>query len=230
MNSRWFERTAKLLNGARNRGQQWRTSFSNFKLRRQFSYGNQSLQGIPVYWLLIGANVGIWALWNSNFINRNFMVKHFALSKATLAQGNIHAMITHGFSHINLWHLLMNMVTLYFFGRNIELVFGVKRLLQLYLAGTFFGGLFQLPRSNDFQITVGASGATSAILSYFILHFPNQIIYLYFIPVPAWAFGLLFLGYSYFQMDRNSGIAHAAHLGGLLSGAAIYFITRGRMF
>ena len=215
-------------------------SFGNFRdrgfnLRRGFSSAYtrlpRTILGFQYYQILLGANLAVFLLWNSGIVNHNTMLRHFALSKATLAQGNIHTLLTYSISHIDGWHLFANAITLFFFGRNIELVFGAKRLLQLYIGGALAGALMQLPGYGTYNFLLGASSSTSAILSYFILSFPYEIIYLYFFPVPAWAFGLGFFGYSYLMMNSNSGgIAHGAHLGGLVFGAGMFMATRGRRF
>ena len=75
-------------------------------------------------------------------------------------------------------------------------------------------------------MSLGASGAVSSILTFFILNFPREIIYVYFIPMPAWVFGLLFAGYSFANMDSHSNIGHAGHVGGMIAGWFYFILTK----
>jgi membrane associated rhomboid family serine protease len=185
-----------------------------------------------VYKYLLGANAGIFLLWHVNQQWQNFMVRHFTLSKQGLSHGYFHTLITYGFSHYDFWHFVVNMASLFFFGKAIEAVFGGARLLSLYLYGTLGGAALQLPNSRYSSILLGASSATSAILTFFILNFPQEVIYLYFFPVPAWLFGIGFFGYSFFMMNKqgmNVGVAHSAHIGGILAGVIMYFVSKGKI-
>lgn len=69
------------------------------------------------------------------------MINNFTLSYATKHLGHIHTYLTYSFSHYSFWHLLSNMIPLFFFGRSIEMYFGSKLLLYLYLGGALTGGL-----------------------------------------------------------------------------------------
>lgn len=181
---------------------------------------------------LLGINGAVFLLWQLNKNNPDFMVRNFTISKQGLSHGYFHTLITYGFSHHEIWHFLVNMASLYFFGKAIEVVFGGPRLLALYLCGTLAGAAVQLPNSRYSNVLLGASSATSAILTFFILNFPQEVIYLYFFPVPAWLFGLGFFGYSFFMMNKpgmNGGVAHGAHIGGILAGVILYFVSKGKI-
>lgn len=106
------------------------------------------------------------------------------------------------------------------------MVYGPIKLLQLYLGGTFLGGLLQLPRGTPFTQIQGASSGIASILTFWILNNPYQTIYVYFIPVPAWAVGIAFMGYSYLAMDSFSGVGHAGHFGGGVFGVAFYYLLK----
>ena len=180
MNGGWLNKVKSQITQSKN----VLSSMTNSKLKitRKFSSFPKLPQigSLNYYQILIGANVGIYLLWNSNIVGYYTMLRHFALSKATLQQGNFHTLLTYGFSHQSGWHLFANMITLFFFGRTIELIFGPARLIQLYLLGTLLGGLMQLSKSSTYNYIIGASAATSAILSYFILCYPKETIYFYF--------------------------------------------------
>ena len=135
--------------------------------------------------------------------------------------------ITCGFIHANTMHLLFNMVTLYFFGRVMEVYYmGMLGLQHYYYLVLYTGALvvsniptFIKHRNDDQYRSLGASGAVSAILFSFILLKPWVTILVFFIPVPAIVYGALFLGYSVY-MSRKGGdhINHDAHFYGALFG------------
>jgi membrane associated rhomboid family serine protease len=77
---------------------------------------------------------------------------------------------------------------------------------------------------------MGASAGIASIMSFWIIRNPTQTIYVYFFPVPAWAFGLLFMGYSFYAMDSNSSVGHAAHFGGGIFGLALHYAIKKRFF
>ena len=187
----------------------------------------------PLYFYLIGANVGIFLAWNTGVISKKFLFDNFTLSKYTMGKHHYHTLITHAFSHINTFHLGLNMITLYFFGKFVELNFGSRVLFQLYMLGALVGGLFitsQNNRKRNVITHLGASGATTAILSFFIMNFPNYTIFLYFFPVPAWVVGGLIFFQSLFFYESESGISYSGHLGGFIAGMGMYFHLRGKMF
>lgn len=88
-----------------------------------------------VLYSLLGTNVGVWALWNSDLVSKKTMWRHFTVSRDGLAAGRWHTLVTSAFSQSDGWHLTGNVVSLYFFGREIGRLFGGARLLGLYLAG-----------------------------------------------------------------------------------------------
>jgi membrane associated rhomboid family serine protease len=126
----------------------------------------------------------------------------------------------------NLWHLLFNMFALYMFGPEIERLLGSKRFLLYYLVCVVAAALVQLMVQNMTSTiegqTVGASGGIFGLLLAFGVAFPRRKLMLIFppIPMPAWLFvtlyGLLelYLGLT----GSNPGVAHFAHLGGMLGG------------
>ena len=133
-------------------------------------------------------------------------------------------MVTYALLHGGVLHLFFNMLGLWMFGSELERVWGDRRYLQFMLAGTLAAALTQLALTwitRSPVPTVGISGALYALLLGYGMLFPNRIIMPLFPPIPMKArtfvivFGALelFLGYT----DR-SGIAHFAHLGGMLGG------------
>lgn len=140
--------------------------------------------------------------------------------------------LSHLFIHGDYLHLFFNMFVLFSFGRMMEFhfgqvfgqAFGSVHFVILYFVGGFAAALWPLSRNHDNPnyMSLGASGAVSAVLFAAILWNPSSGIYIMFIPVeiPAWVFGFLYLGFEYYMSKRgtNSGVAHDAHFGGAIFG------------
>lgn len=143
--------------------------------------------------------------------------------------------ITCGLIHADYIHLAFNMLTLYFFGRIMESYFlGILELPKYYYLALYVGALAvsnipsYIKHKNDYNYrSLGASGAVSAVLFAFILLKPWVTIYVFFIPVPAIIYAVLFLAYSVY-MSRKGGdyINHDAHFYGALFGMAFTIIVR----
>ncbi len=132
--------------------------------------------------------------------------------------------VTYSFLHANLTHLLFNMFALYMFGGEIERLFGGRRYFNLYLAGVIAAALAQLAFSALANFgpypTVGASGGIFGLLLAFGMYFPHRTIFLLFppIPMPARVFVILYGALELFLgvTGTQEGVAHFAHLGGML--------------
>jgi membrane associated rhomboid family serine protease len=135
-------------------------------------------------------------------------------------------LVTYSFLHGGLTHLVFNMFALYMFGSDIERVWGQRRFTIYYFACVISAALAQLfvqvLSGSPAYPTVGASGGVFGLLLAFGLYFPRRMLMLIFppIPMPAWLFvtlyGVLelFLGIT----GTNQGVAHFAHIGGMLGG------------
>ena len=130
-------------------------------------------------------------------------------------------LLTHGFIHADWQHLLFNMITLFFFGRFAEQVIssmiGPVGFVLFYLSAIVIAILpTYLRHRHDVQYrSLGASGAVSAVLFAFILVQPWSLIFVFFLPVPAIVYAVLYIGYSIW-MDRQGtdNVNHSAHLWG----------------
>jgi membrane associated rhomboid family serine protease len=134
--------------------------------------------------------------------------------------------LSYGFLHGSLAHIGFNMLALYMFGSSIEQLLGTRRFLIYYLGCVFAAAATQLivqSLLNSAPVpTVGASGGVFGLLLAYGLFFPRRTIMLIFppIPMPAWVFVTLYgsvelvLGIT----GTQSGVAHFAHLGGMLGG------------
>jgi membrane associated rhomboid family serine protease len=152
---------------------------------------------------------------------------YFALSLAGLMHGFVWQLLTFQFMHAGWMHIIFNSLAIYFFGRPVEIALGRRHFLTLYLLSGVIGGLVQMifaflmPSFNG--AVVGASaGASGLVAAFAILHWEERFsLLIYFIPVNmtgktllAVSLALAFVG----MLTPYSGIANAAHLGGILTG------------
>ncbi|MDB4292497.1 rhomboid family intramembrane serine protease [Maribacter sp.] len=138
-------------------------------------------------------------------------------------------MLTSGFLHVDISHLLFNMLTLYFFADVVIAAFGPIKFVGIYfislVAGSLLGFFFH--KDEPYYSAVGASGAVTGILYAAILLQPEMGLYLFFIPIPipAYVFGIGYLLYSIYGMkSRSDNIGHTAHFGGAIGGFATTLI------
>lgn len=138
-------------------------------------------------------------------------------------------LITSGFLHADLMHLLFNMLTFYFFGFRLEQAIGSMNFLLIYFLSMILSSIPTVIKHKDnYEYgSVGASGAISGILFSFILLSPSSgiLIFPLPIPMPAWIFGILYLLWSYFAAKRaKDNINHDAHFYGALTGIVMMII------
>lgn len=130
------------------------------------------------------------------------------------------SVVTYMFLHADIWHLLFNMLGLFFFGPRLEARLGGRRFLALYLVSGISGALLSLltPRAA----IIGASGAVFGVLLGYALYWPHERVYIWgVIPVPARVLVVVLTVLSlYGGVTAGGGIAHFAHLGGFLGGLA----------
>lgn len=145
-------------------------------------------------------------------------------------------LVTYSFLHGSGMHLLFNMLALYMFGSDIERVFGSRRFATYYLVCVITAALAQLAVATlsmgPSYPTVGASGGVFGLLLAFGLYFPRRTVMLIFppIPMPAWLFVTLYGALELFLGVTGSqeGVAHFAHLGGMLGGYLMIRYWRAR--
>ncbi len=186
----------------------------------------QRQRAIPdVIFVLLLLNVLMYAL--QQFPNLAWLIHRLALWPLDSPWGDFYPwqLVTYGFLHGDLTHILFNMFMLWMFGRDLEVLMGARRFLTYFLTGVVGAGVVQLVVAGfqgSFNPTIGASGGVFALLLAFGMTFPNRMIMLIFPPVPMKAkymvilFGILelWLGVS----GGAPGVANFAHLGGMLFG------------
>ena len=142
---------------------------------------------------------------------------------------------TYALLHGGLLHLAFNMYGLWMFGSALEQVWGPRRLLQYYAVSVLVAGLVQLLVASGSPLpypTVGASGGLFGLLLGYAMLFPQRRLMLLFppIPMPAWLFAVVFglLELTLGVTGEATGIAHFAHLGGMLGGWLMLRYWRGQ--
>jgi membrane associated rhomboid family serine protease len=142
--------------------------------------------------------------------------------------------LTYAFLHGGLLHLFFNMLGLWMFGSELERLWGQRRYLYFLLAGVLAAAAAQLivtALMGSLTPTVGASGGLFALLLGFGMLFPNRVIMPLFPPIPMKArtfvivFGVLEL---VLGLSDRGGVAHFAHLGGMVGGYLMIRYWRGQ--
>jgi len=137
--------------------------------------------------------------------------------------------LSSGFLHVDVSHLIFNMLTFYFFAPVVVGALGDIKMLVIYFTSLLIGNLFSFfyHKNEMYYSAVGASGAVMGILYAAILLYPDMSLYLFFIPIPipAWLFGIAYLGYSIYGMNKRSdNIGHDAHIGGAVAGYVLTLV------
>ncbi len=139
-----------------------------------------------------------------------------------------HPIVTAGFIHGDFIHLFLNMYVLLSFGPHLEELIGPESFFLIYMISLVIGNLYpyvKYKRQVNY-IAIGASGAISGILFSFSMFYPTSTLSVFFIPMPAWLFALLYVGFSVYAMRRlNDNIGHEAHLAGALGGIVATLIV-----
>jgi membrane associated rhomboid family serine protease len=137
--------------------------------------------------------------------------------------------LTYMFIHGGFWHILFNMIVLYFFGPRVEERLGSNRFITLYLISGLTGALFSL--YAPYVAILGASGAVFGVELAYARFWPLDRVYIYgVLPIQMRWLVVITVVMSIFGLGGfEPGVAHLAHLGGLV-GAAIYLyvISRSR--
>jgi membrane associated rhomboid family serine protease len=195
----------------------------------------------PATITLLVVNVGVYLL-QLKVLNHDFVNARLALSVDGLRQGFVWQLLTFQFLHSTPWpwHLLFNCWALFMFGREVEWVLRTPRFLIMYFTGGVVGGLFQVfvmlmwPQYFGTGAVVGASAGIFGVVAAFAMLFPQRqlILLLYVVPIKMKARSMLWLSliitaagiglpHTWIAVILGGNVAHAAHLGGILTGLAL---------
>ena len=185
-------------------------------------------------WLLI-ANVAVYVLESSGMLN--------AAAFALWPPGGFDSrfepwqLVTYSFLHANLAHIFFNMFALYMFGGEIERLFGSRFYALYYFAAVITAAITHLIIGAWMGAApvpmVGASGGIYGLLLAFGVYFPHRRVMLLFPPIPlparVFVFGFAALELVLGITQTAAGVAHFAHLGGMLGGFLMIQYRRGRL-
>lgn len=170
------------------------------------------------------AIIAVNALVSFKGFSDNSFFDRYKFEIGAINAGQKDRMATSGFLHVDMQHLLFNMLTLYFFADVVIKGFGPIKFLIIYVVSLIAGSLLALffHKDESYYSAVGASGAVTGILYSAILLQPDMSLLLYFaIPIPAYVLGIGYLLYSIYGMKKRSdNIGHTAHFGGAIGGFA----------
>jgi len=175
---------------------------------------------ISIYTLIIIALNALCSF--KGFKDRSFF-ETYKFNVGGIKRGEQLRMLVSGFLHVDLQHLLFNMITFYFFADRVIYFVGPFYFFLIYFGSLIFGNLlsYYFHKKEAYYSAVGASGAVTGILYAAILLYPGMELYLYFIPIPipSYVVGVGYMLYSIYGMKSRVGnIGHDAHFGGAIGG------------
>ncbi|MDX2190066.1 MAG: rhomboid family intramembrane serine protease [Bacteroidota bacterium] len=191
------------------------------------------LQNITLIIIVITCVISILAFSNEKLVNSLIFNPYLILK-----ENQYYRLFTSGFIHADWSHLIFNMLSFYFFGRNVSFTFneifgpvvGPSLFVLLYLVGIAFSdfpSLIAHKNSRTFY-SLGASGGVSSIIYASIMFYPLDKIYFFIIPfgIPGFVYGILYLIYcSYAPGNFQKNINHSAHLWGSIVGVVFTIIA-----
>ena len=193
----------------------------------QFSFGPGIMT--PAVKMLIWANVGVFVAGALVPPLGSLLIDLFGLRPQAVLTGlRIWQPVTYLFLHGGFSHILFNMLVLWMFGVQLERLWGLSFFLRYYFitgigagVATIGAGLlpFAFSEPTYFAVTIGASGAIYGLLMAFAIYYPNTPILMFLLfPVPAKYFVMIIGAITFLSVPRSAGVAHIAHLGGLVVG------------
>jgi uncharacterized protein len=151
---------------------------------------------------------------------------YLALSRSTFLVAPW-TIFTYMFTHQEFFHILANMITLYFYGSFLNRITGVRTFLLIYLVGGLVAGLFVLLLSPLNSFTIGASGAIFALGGALAVLVPKLKVIIFPIPVPMPLWVAILIGF--LVLAILPGVSWQGHLGGLVTGLLAGWVLRKRV-
>jgi membrane associated rhomboid family serine protease len=195
--------------------------------RRDFLLGSSLSNAVR---MLIAWNVIIYLIQvlTHRSANPYWIEKNLGLVPVDVWHGEVWQLVTYLFLHGGFLHILFNMLALWMFGSELEYLWGTRRFVRYYFFTGIGAGITTLVTTpHAIYPTIGASGAIFGLLLAYGVIFPNRPILLYFLfPIPAKYFVMIFGAIELFASlsGTQGGVAHFAHLGGLVFG---WFYLKG---
>ena len=170
--------------------------------------------------------------------NNQKIINDLIFYPPSVNRGQFYRFVTHGFIHADPAHLIFNMIALYSFGENVEVIFtylfgdkGKLIYLLLYFTALIVASVpdYFKHRDNSYYRSLGASGAVSAVIFTSILFNPNAGIGFAFIPglsIPGYIFGIIYLIVSTVLAKKaQDNIGHGAHITGAIYGLVFTYVA-----
>jgi len=210
-----------------------------------FETGSYRREHSAIFYIIV-INVAVWLL-DSMFLGGR--ISYWCCLRAADFSHPTHwyRFLTYGFCHDlgSCWHVLGNMLGLFFLGRALEALYGKREFLFFYLISILLGGIYwagsgyltavmhasELTDIQMFQTLltpcVGASGGVTAVVILYAINFPKEMLLIWgIIPMPAFLFGILLVVLDLMGVGP-ANIAHSVHLAGVLF-AVIYYLLNFR--
>ena len=193
----------------------------------QYSFGPGAMS--PAVKMLLLIMVGVFIPTALITLLFPYIVEYFGLTpQHVLEQMRLWELVTWMFVHGGITHILFNMLILWMFGVQLERIWGQKFFLHYYFITGIGAGLtvivvgllpFAFAEPTYLAPTIGASGAIYGLLVAFALYYPETPILMFFLfPFPAKYFVMIIGTIAFLSVPRGGGVAHIAHLGGLIVG------------
>jgi membrane associated rhomboid family serine protease len=183
---------------------------------------------------LVIINVAIWLVDIVFFSQTHELSRSLSLKPGLFYEHwHVWELLTYGFAHDpkGILHVLFNMFVLWFFGRDVEGIYGKQKFLMFYLTAIILSGLIgeyvEPILKGRPALLLGASGGVVAVLILYIFHFPRRTLLFWGVfPMPAWVLGMICIGMDVIEAFKpDSNIANSAHLAGAAYGF-LFFRTQ----
>jgi uncharacterized protein len=210
--------------------------------RRQFGFFNKI--SLNTTFILINIAMFILVIVMALAVGGDKIIDWFALNPSLFFGGYVWTLLTSMFMHVELWHLFVNMVSLFFIGSFVERLIGRKRYFWFYMSAGIVAGLAfvvfawvgQFIPNGDaifggFNIAaVGASGALFGVGGLLAVLIPRlKVLVMFIIPMPMWL-GMAVLMFGVWGLSIANGwpVGNTAHFGGLVVGVVYGFYLRSK--
>jgi membrane associated rhomboid family serine protease len=170
------------------------------------------------------------AVYVAQLLTNQWLLSFFSLNPEWFRRPwTAYQLLSYGFLHsqTDLWHIVLNMLGLWMFGREVEAKYGSREFLAFYLSAIVVAGfvwtLFEIPVEGTLPM-LGASGGITAIMVVFAMNFPHRtVLFMFFLPMPMWVLAVIMVAMDAMgAVNRSGNVAYTAHLGGAAFGYLYY--------